>query len=444
MAKLKPPLPPPGTTVTWEFSYLTGDGDPAMGSGVASGNERHFDSTVTSEGTVEVRVEITVGTTPPVIDDRNVEVVKPEAVAVSFENDIDLRHWEFDDTGYDIMDPVWEKPLGGAVTKNEPAAYVRSRSGTDSQAEAELEIEASSPLMQTKFIKVRGRGDENFHEKQVSVKNWTFSSGELLLKSSPLFSSLNIYDKMGIDWEYVVKKQDGSFPPWSEGISLGSSEHRVFTTLDMPVTGPVPTPVFDLAVAKAAKCYAKGLTDAGAIAERVTLGIDADLCYDPAEVVALGLPLNAYIGGSCLCFNNAQLLEQILKNVGIAAEMRLFYGACSAGGFREQYLNSAGGGGSAQFRVGRHDLSWDNPDFSYHAQTMVSGRYYDPSFGLFERADIIHVCESSDACGPGSPISHREHLTLSFSPPSSCPWVDGLHVPDFSVPGCTTPPPPCS
>ena len=383
-----------GQQFTWSFSFTAGTANPLTGAGEDAGAERRFDSTATASGPLTAKVELTLAGRSSTAE-RSIEVVRPEVVDISFVNDIALRHWEPGDAGYDIQDPVWKRSLGGSVTKNEPIAYVRSTT-MDSIATAELKLDASKSLSESTVLRIRGTGQGtpplSFDFIEVPVQDWSAPGGQLSLDSTPLLSTNDVYDPLQIRWEYVVKKQDGTFPPWSEGVELGMSDHVLYTTFASPALGGAR--VFDLALEKSCKVYARGLDDEGAIATAMTSGIDGDLCYDPGAYVA-GYPLNAYAKLACQCTHNADLLVVLARSVGIVATSKIFYGGDSVGTVQFFRFDVGGRGkASAQFDTPQHDAAVEDAHFTFHVQTLINGTYYDPSYGSVGKVTTIHLCTS--------------------------------------------------
>ena len=219
-------LEPTGLSgVTYAWSVLEGTCDPA------TATTEDFQTTLKSEGTIKVKLAVTVGgTTCEKI--RTIKAVLPEVTKLRWENDHDLLQGATGSSA--ITDPVWTKTLGGAVTKNEPGAYTK-----DGYATAELEIEGDSTLTHSISVQVKGDGNtENFAAKGATFHNWTWSSGELQLDSSPLYASVNFYDTLDVTWYYRVEKLAGG---WGDWVEMNQSEHVLYTTLTTP-TFPEATP----------------------------------------------------------------------------------------------------------------------------------------------------------------------------------------------------------
>jgi hypothetical protein len=210
---------------TYAWSVIEGTCDPA------TAITQDFQTTLKSEGTIKVKLAVTVGgTTCEKI--RTIKSILPEVTKLSWKNDHDLLQGS---TGSStITDPVWIKTLGGAVTKNEPGAYDKGDDAT-----AELEIEGDSPLTHSASVQIKGIGNtENFAAQSATFHNWTWSSGELQLESSTLYESVNFYDTLDVTWYYRVQKPAGG---WGDWVEMNQSQHLLYTTLTTP-TSPEATP----------------------------------------------------------------------------------------------------------------------------------------------------------------------------------------------------------
>jgi len=209
-------------TFTYAWSVTEGSCTPSTGSSA------DFEATLNSEGTIKVKLEVTVSGVA-CEDERKIETVVPEVVKISWKNDHDLFKGEWGETA--ITDPVWIKNLGSSVpAKDEPGAYTRSASAT-----AELEIKASKSLSYSTSVQVQGDGvatdDENFSSKGAYFHHWTWYPGELELTSSPLYSSVNFYETLDIQWQYRVEKLAGG---WGEWVDMNQSSQLLYTVLAKP------------------------------------------------------------------------------------------------------------------------------------------------------------------------------------------------------------------
>lgn len=251
-------LEPTGLSgVTYAWSVLEGTCAPA------TATTEDFQTTLKSEGTIKVKLEVTIGgTTCEKI--RTIEAVLPEVTRLSWKNDHALLEGASGSSA--ITDPVWVKTLGGGVTKNKPGAYTK-----DGYATAELEIEGDSPLTHSASVQVKGDGNtENFAAQGATFHNWTWSSGELQLESSPLYASVNFYDTLDVTWYYRVEKLAGG---WGDWVEMNESTHLLYTTLTTP-TSPEATP-HEVIIDYACRWAANASTAGGVCSDLLNNGFGA-------------------------------------------------------------------------------------------------------------------------------------------------------------------------
>lgn len=401
-----------------------------------------------SEGTKTVTVEYYVKWLCPGEDDPNpddpgdhiagadetvtYEVVKPEVTKVSFNNGHALKKWNGKS---DISNPVWEKALAGAVTKDEPSAYTKSGA-----AEAELFIEASDPLSNSTSVEVKGvaanADDENFHPESATFHNWTWSSGELVLSSSPLYASVNYYDTLDIKWQYRVEKPDGGFGAW---VDMNESNHKLYTTYETPIESPL----YDFALEKACG-YAVNKSTPSTIASELMNGVHVDITYDPQVSTIPAEPLDEYTAGGTVCGGNAILMKYLAESVGVAGDVKYIWGGSSSTTVCFYKFPSSWWGPSFKVLKPAHPDKkvGADPVFTYHALTLIASAYYDPSYGA---AGLIALNKTAPAgvsygtpyfsfgravygpldvtVGTNSPSTSRQ--IGSAWPPATIYWYDG-------------------
>lgn len=462
----------------WKFSYLDGYGIPASGEGTQAGGERSFDSVLTRAGTVTLQAEVTFGGNTKRWT-RTIQVVKPEVTAVSFNNDIPLHHWEFGEifdngtvftvdppgTDAEIVDPIWQKNLGSPTPlKNDPVAYIRN-----SNASVTLNISAATPLTNQVTIRVRGQGRENFFPKNVVVKNWTFSEADLTFASSPLYNSVNYYDSLDIVWQYVAQRLDGTFPSWDQAIWMNTTGHRLYTTFAEPVrtesvsddqftdsdgfTNDIKdmfSQVYDVALeyaTGAAKkagnsthAYAEGFSLAEAIAAALNVGIAKDVYYDPGIWIPKPLDILKPGVNKALCWNNADLLRLLANNLGLSAQHRMFWGGYQAAEtimqlFLVKIGNTFAGVASMQTPHCKYDGAESGQPFTYHVQTIIGGKYYDPSYGTEGEATSLYLCEALQNGQPVKLLNSDGRWTGQQGCDSA------LNYDPLTIPGCVPPTP---
>ncbi len=398
-----------GITYTW--SVVQGTASPNTGTGSS------FITRLESEG--DIVVTLTAAGGPPC--ETRIQAVKPEVVEVSFDNDFDLKEWQTNDTGPMITDPVWTKTLGGAVTRNKPAAYRRTIGMDTRWLKLHIALEAAQDLTDPVTIHVRGLHDFGGPTQvlifPVEAEPQVWPEPIIYTDSSALLDTNGAYNPMSIQWEYRVRALDGN---WSGWVQMNTSTHKVYRTFDSPrFTTEFPS-TWDLALEKICVEYADGLATTQSIASAANAGIDQDLCYNPSEFVPEN-PLNAYTSGECLCYVNARLLHLLSLNTGIPSEVRYFYGGTVVGSAKT--FDHPGGIASFQTTAPAHDVAPAQAHFTYHAQTLIDGTYYDPSYGIATRASSLHECDPPS--GPDTPFLEGVGFpAFPNFPNSNCGWTD--------------------
>jgi hypothetical protein len=333
-----------------------------------------------SAGTKSVTVQYYVkwlcpGETDPNPDDPGVhlssddeiatyEVVVPEVTKLGWNSSHPL--YDYWDSKAAINNPVWTKTYAGAVTKNEAGAYTKGAT-----AMAELWIEADQPLTNSTSVEVKGVGaggdDENFSPESATFHSWTWSSGELVLDSSPLYSSVNYYATLDVKWQFRVEKPDGGFGQW---IDMNTTSHHLYTTYGTPSA----TPTYDYALEKAC-VYAANTSNTPEVAAALNSGLEAELWYAPTAQVASDELKEYQLAGS-VCRGNALLLDYLAESIGVSASVIYMWGG-SDNNTICRFSNIT----SMKLTRGSHEGASTDPSFSYHAQTVIASTNYDPSFG---------------------------------------------------------------
>jgi hypothetical protein len=216
-----------------------------------------------------------------------------------------------------------------------------------------------------------------------------------------------------LDWEL-------SFDNGATWIAAGSTgPHKLYWLVGAPITptfygllhtaeGPIEyAPAYDEALKRAAEAMTTVTTNAGAIAEAITLNIDALVKYDPGRNPE-GHPLELFQaddGG--MCANHANLLRGLLRSIGIAATTFYVRGGESVGGGYQEWRYSYRGASGYTLHVAEaeHDEAEANPHFTFHAVVGLDGGgadpvYYDPSYGKSYTLAQSSVDETIDVIGP--------------------------------------------
>ncbi len=169
---------------------------------------------------------------------------------------------------------------------------------------------------------------------------------------------------------------------WHNAGTTGT--HKVYQVYDTPIEAPL----LDLALEKGCD-YSGGESAVGDIALKIAQGMAGELSYNPG-FPAPGHPLGIYGFGQCLCADNAELMRLLCRSLGIAADVMWVWGGTSA--TRRTTYTGAGSNCSFMVIAPVNDAAPANPHFTYHAQTLVSGTVYDPSYG---NAGLITLAETA-------------------------------------------------
>ena len=231
--------------LTYAWSVFEGTCEPA------AATTEDFKTTLKSEGTIKVKLAVTVGGAT-CEKYRTIEAVLPEVTKLSWKNDHALLEGASGSSA--ITDPVWVKPSAGSSPRMIPETYTK-----DGYATAELEAEGDSPLTHLTSVQVKGYGNTvDFAVQGATFHNWIWSSGELQLEdSSPLYASVNFYDTLDVTWYYRVEKLAGG---WGDWVEMNKSTHLLYATLTTP-TSPEARPhevIIDSACRWAANETAEG------------------------------------------------------------------------------------------------------------------------------------------------------------------------------------------
>ncbi|MGI6496480.1 MAG: hypothetical protein ACOX5G_10425 [Kiritimatiellia bacterium] len=385
-------LEPTGLSgVTYAWSVLEVTCDPT------TATTEDFETTLKSEGSIKVKLEVTIGgTTCEKI--RTIEAVLPEVTKLSWNNDHAMTKWG----GGAITDPVWVKTLGGAVTKNEPGTYTK-----DGEATAELEIEGDSPLTHPTSVQIKGDGNtENFYPDGATFHNWTWSSGELQLDSSPLCASVNFYDTLDVTWYYRVEKLAGG---WGDWVEMNESTHLLYTV----DATPAASPLYDRGVDKGCR-YANGASDfAGAI----NTGLADDLLYEPTGCTSHDLGIFDIGSGQCCC--HASVFSVLISHVTSSSPATEdCWGGCSSS-THCHFKYSGWWGPTFQCQRPVEDSVDANPHFNFHVEVPYNGTVYDPSYGLTGWATLLETA-------PAIPNAHPNAAVFQSGswPPATAHAVD--------------------
>ena len=327
----------------------------------SASNSESFTTVLSSNGAITVKLAITVSGRSA-YKTRSVRAVLPEVVQIGWKGDHAMTKWP---TNQPITDPVWTKALGGNVTKDEPGAYTKG-----GEAYAELAISAQYPLTQLTDVEVRGVGNkENFYPASASFRNWTWGDGELVLRSSPLYASVNFYDRLEVNWQYRTRRLSGA---WGDWVSMNTSSHILYTVDSTPAASTL----YDLGLDKACR-YANGASD---FASAINQGIATDIYYDPGAYHIHNLYIYSFESGECCC--NSYLFSILISHITSQTPSVIYcWSSCNPEIvclFKYKYDNNF-----VSFRCERpqKDDAEDNPHFWFHVEASYNNLIYDPSYG---------------------------------------------------------------
>lgn len=421
---------PPPSAVANQPSDLTvnvsdaSTGQPIAGAKVAISGPQTSTGTTNAAGTVEFKgvtpgsykvkatyrgyaensVNTSVAPASSVVANVNLTPLTILILELSFLSDFDLNEWSDDSAKrIAIVDPVWKS--GGLI--NKPACY---KMGSDNiklapklqinprptQAETlSLRAEVSSPALKLEKSGITvSSGTTSQYVSDVSIVSGKFDKNVQILQIS-------------IQWSY---SWDGG-GTWKKANNTGL--HKVYLVYNTPIESPL----FVFALDKACG-YATGESTSAGVAAKINKGIPSDLKYDPG-FAAPGHVLGYYGMGSCLCQNNAALMAYLCRSVGLAASMVYVWGGRTA--TEQTTYDFTGGDVSFRVLVPAKDSADENPHFTYHVQTRVSGVDYDPSYG---NVGLITLNETAPAAPPQPTAGRQTKLAsvVSGEPGGWPPW----------------------
>lgn len=133
--------------------------------------------------------------------------------------------------------------------------------------------------------------------------------------------------------------------------------------------------------------YATGKSSLGDIATALTVGIAAEIFYNPSALDRLH-PLLVYEDGYAQCSGNSKLLDHLSHGVGIATRTTYSWGGNPTLWCFYHYT-PAHNQVSLRFILPANDLAAPNPHFRFHAVSEIGGAYYDPSYGTVGMATAV-------------------------------------------------------
>lgn len=290
--------------------------------------------------------------------------------------------------------PIWE-----AGDSADAVAYVMG-SNPKTTAQFEIEKELERVIGKPITVRVSASGTIVGTKTGLTVGKGTLDVTDLQLKGLPGSATVND-STYKLTWEL---SEDGTV--WAP---LGETgEHVVYWLLATPVAAPLDS----RAAAKATK-YAKGLSDAGAVANAIRhgpRGVDS-LAYKP-DVYSGDHPLSLYDTGVGLCTNYANLLTYLALSVGLNANAVFLFGGFQTMG-KNVWMALSGAYGTTLVNVkspvpgynkimlpGISPAGWA---FTFHAISRIEGTLQDAALdrtGI--DAEAVHAGKSVRLVEPGA------------------------------------------
>jgi hypothetical protein len=378
----------PNTENTWLQISWSGD---IAGAVVGKPNRRR----ISHSASAKRRVEAELGGVKDYVD---VWVISLEVVELGFQKNYDLCKWP---AGTLIAGPVWKK----SANPDLPVCYRKA----SNEPELTPKVQITPNLLitvQTALKAVSANPKIEFFKKGVSLTGSDAQIPGMSIKTGALDDKVAVA-QLKLEWSFSI---DGE-KTWTKINATGP--HKIYQVYDAPKENPL----YDRALEKAC-AYVGGGAD---VAGRINEGIPRDLKYDPSNYQA-GHPLSYYDAGVCLCMNNAMLLRYLCRSAGIDGSVIYVWGGIRAGEVLFYSGTSPGVYGSFMVLAPKKDFASANPHFTYHAQTVVNGTTYDPSYGTTGLANPVETDPSaSTQTGNAWPPPDVEERSPASAGGWSCP-----------------------
>ena len=281
-----------------------------------------------------------------------------EIIELNFTNGFSINKWP---SGVPIAGPQWKS----AANPDLPVCYQKE----SKNAKLDVKIKLTPQPVGTLKIDIIGEETASalkFEKKSVSLTGTEMAVKDIRVKAGGFPNEVK-KTKLRVQWKYTAD----SGKNWVNMNTTG--DHNVYLVFNKPLVSPL----YDFGLEKATG-YVNGDAD---IAGKINTGIAADLTYDPSAYRADANPLKYYDYGSCLCMNNAILMEYLCKTLGVKAKVVYVWGGDAANTVVFYHGTSAGIYGSFRVLAPANGMAVLNPHFTYHAQTQTGGATYDPSYG---------------------------------------------------------------
>lgn len=344
---------------------------------------------------------------------------------VGFKNDYKIRKFS-DGTTIDPNDnaPTW---VSGRSTNNEfLVAYTRSTRPT---LFAKLTVAGASSTYPTASVRVKQGSTVLAQVANVSVgSNGSVPINDITFTADLSDASLVKMSKYTFTWEISF---NGS--SWS---SIGNSgEHEIHwlyappieATFQNPESAPNPQRtydgLYDEALRHATAKTGNGTVDLDVIATAVTLGVTADLIYDPGRLSPDRHPLAIYTDPNKgqQCSDNVALLRGLLRSIGVPNVTNYFWGGePGSPGERSHWFPHPGTINNfftSQYPRLAIDGVPPNPYFTFHSTLRVGplNKSYDPSYGVVENeVSLIRAVNAQGICLTGSAANAARIISVNL------------------------------
>jgi hypothetical protein len=327
--------------------------------------------------------------------------IVPEVIEVSFGNQEPIVKWP---GGSPVVGPEWKK----SASPDLPVCFIKRANNVLVSPKVKLDP-AAAPR-----IKISLKATCNDPRIEFQKDNVELAGAEMVVPNIPILTG-TLEDTvkraaLTLDWSFSL----GNGTQWTPTNRTGP--HVVYQVFAKPIAKPL----YDLALQKAC-AYVNGNAD---IAAAINRGIPAELTYDPAKHVTDPNPLSIYDEKKCLCMNNAQLMEYLCKSVGVDCEVVYVWGG-EPPDTLIRYWRGSGLNPTHKLhpfvwvtfwvKADQKDDAEKDPHFTYHAQTIVDGKVYDPSYGNSGLIDLIETAPGAvRVTGPKWPPPEIKEYTWNI------------------------------
>lgn len=207
-------LPPGLDGVTCAWSVVSGTCTPS------SASSTNFDTTLSSEGTIKVRLEVTQGGVT-VTNERTVTALVPEITEVNFQVDMALKsylhYWEPGRYVSSATVAEWVRPLGQnePITNNNAAFFRNTSTQGTADVTCKVKCGASTALSDSVAVQIKAEGTEDLDPVGAYLSGWTNTI--YLNSGSPLRTTIHQYvNDFAYTWYYRAENLTNGWGDWTE------------------------------------------------------------------------------------------------------------------------------------------------------------------------------------------------------------------------------------